>query len=990
MRTIALLTLMGLFIANPALPEDAPVTVKPAINTPAADEKPGVRPYEMADRTEERTPLVDFQDLAGWTVEPMNGAGCDLVLSREQKMWGDYVGKLTYQMPPQPSPKKEGSSDGAAIVRPPKPMPIEDGADCINMWIFGNLWEWAPEPGTPFLNISILLQDKNGKEQAVPLTRLRWKEWWLTHKKLAEPMTSASFAGIKFEGINNAEPRSIYLGPLYAYKEDLKLLEFEPRPARNLTLMPGQDQGLNGTGKGKLPFPTREETILPSNFAIDYSVSLNKTAEDTWEFLYKGSDGEVKYVYMPDSGGLGEITAWVDGRKTSTPMSGGGIEIGGKLTTGKLVETKRNGSDLHLFFHLGDPKEPILAEYVLRIWQKSLVIDFICRGGVATGLTLGQVSELESKPKLIQLPYVCFAWGQKPKILCSGTPDKPAFTSVWVDWYRSNGSELYMSDAATGSSAKINGGVRYNAKTDGKRNDLYERVFLTVSPVFEEVLPTIANPPSPRGREAGERLWQESWGPENYAKEMERSRKLRSYGIEMLTQCNHEISWRDGGESFTLRTKAAPGKGGDKALQDYVAHQKSLGWRSGLYTNYTDFAPVNAHWNEDYVQLTPEGEWRPAWPRNYALKPSRAVELDAKLAPQVQKKFGSNAAYTDVHTAVSPWAYCDYDARVPGAGTFAATFYAYGELLLNDQRVYGPIWSEGTYHWLYAGLASGNYGLAYDGVDLSKEPLNVAFELMKMHPLECDMGVPWMGGFFKESGWDKPENIDASVDHFIAATIAYGHIGYLVEEVQRIDRACRSYYMLQQLQKRYATQPPAKIEYADADGKLMSVSQAIARDVMKLSRLHVVYQNGLELYVNGSPDVWTVNDRQGKPIQLPTWGWCAWDRKGELFEYSASVDGHRVDYVKSPDYEYLDGRGVVTTIGGISAKGSVAVRRRNGGIEVIDIYGNEEIGIETDYEKCTTYDAENKSLGEARLRRDGKIAYVQLVSDARRYVLSER
>ena len=42
--------------------------------------------------------------------------------------------------------------------------------------------------------------------------------------------------------------------------------------------------------------------------------------------------------------------------------------------------------------------------------------------------------------------------------------------------------------------AEVNGGVRYRPRTDGVRNDVFERIFLTVSPTFEEVLPTIANP----------------------------------------------------------------------------------------------------------------------------------------------------------------------------------------------------------------------------------------------------------------------------------------------------------------------------------------------------------------------------------------------------------------------------------------------------------------------------------------------------------------
>ena len=78
---------------------------------------------------------------------------------------------------------------------------------------------------------------------------------------------------------------------------------------------------------------------------------------------------------------------------------------------------------------------------------------------------------------------------------------------------------------------------------------------------------------------------------------------------------------------------------------------------------------------------------------------------------------------------------------MPGAGTFAATFYAYGQLLRNDQQVYGPTQSEGTYQWLYAGLTSGSYGWVYTKVNLLTEPLDVSFMLRKIHPLECDYGM---------------------------------------------------------------------------------------------------------------------------------------------------------------------------------------------------------------------------------------------------------
>lgn len=129
------------------------------------------------------------------------------------------------------------------------------------------------------------------------------------------------------------------------------------------------------------------------------------------------------------------------------------------------------------------------------------------------------------------------------------------------------------------------------------------------------------------------------------------------------------------------------------------------------------------------MERTPEGEWRRAWPRNYALKPAKAVEMDEYYAPRIEKRFGVRISYTDVHTAVAPWRYTDCDARVPSAGTFAATFYAYGQLLLDDQRIHGPTQSGATLQWMYAGLESGSQGWVYTDVNLLAHPPDPAFKL---------------------------------------------------------------------------------------------------------------------------------------------------------------------------------------------------------------------------------------------------------------------
>ena len=77
----------------------------------------GVRPYELdwAGRTQDdHPPLVDFEDLGGWTVEVEN-AHASLEPSREQRIWGQFVGKVTYRVA-GPGPKVR--------LRPPRPLPI--------------------------------------------------------------------------------------------------------------------------------------------------------------------------------------------------------------------------------------------------------------------------------------------------------------------------------------------------------------------------------------------------------------------------------------------------------------------------------------------------------------------------------------------------------------------------------------------------------------------------------------------------------------------------------------------------------------------------------------------------------------------------------------------------------------------------------------------------------------------------------------------------
>ncbi|MBC7352407.1 MAG: hypothetical protein H5U08_08620 [Thermogutta sp.] len=898
-----------------------------------AEEIVGKRPYEMdwAGRTEDtRPPLIDFENLDGWTVETRN-AVASFIRSREQQIWGKYVGKLTYRgVGPNP----------AIIVRPPQPVPFAGPVDCVNVWIYGNNWAWVPDPTTPQVQITILLKSPDGRSIRVDMGRVYWREWFLVHTRLRPEDAKALerggvVEGIEISGGTNAEDRVLYFDNLTPYLEPLPPLVFAPRPRRPLTLPEGQTTGTN-TGPGVLPFPTREKTILPDQLTQPYRTELVQTG-DAFEFRYEGADSRFTYRYQPREGHWGDVAVvWSNGL-TFRPMVSGGIRL--RLSDGRVVEPRYTLLDCRRKDQLVVSRwraetDGLSTEvtYTFRLWQKSLVIDVACRGGTVGEVQFGYAEGVPS-PRLVTLPYLtCDA--RRPAVVVAGDAGQPLFMMGLVDYYRSNASALFAINDPSPHHLVYNGGARYLPRTDGKLNDCFERFFLTVSPQFEEVLPNIPNPKSPWMHVAGERVWR-AHGASNREHDYALWKRVARYGMTKIVVTDHETGWRDGGESFTLRTRAAPGKGGDEGQRWYAQKMQELGFRYGIYNNYTDYAPVNEFWDEDCVTRLSDGSWRRAWPRCYNLKPARAVEFEAKLAPIIQEKFHLSTAYCDVHTAVRPWDYCDFDARVPGAGTFAATFYAYGEIMLHQKATWnGPVYSEGNNHWYYCGLTDGNYGQD-QLARLDINPWLVDFDLRKLHPLCCNFGMGNLGMFYPQG---HPHLSDEeALDRFLAATLAFGHTGFLVME-GGMGNAVRSYYSVQQIHARYAQATVTDIRYCNEEGRLEPTSRALLTGAYRRSQVYVKYSNGLELWVNGhSRDLWHIPEMD---LTLPPNGWCARGEfpDGHLLAYSALINGHRCDYVESPAYIYANGRGRITRFPRALCDGQlVLLPKSDGSFELIPL-----------------------------------------------------
>ena len=970
------------------------VCVAASISAIGQEEKIGVRPYEMdwAGRTKDDWPsLVDFENLDGWTVETENSIAT-FERTREQQLFGQYVGKLTYRY--------EGNGMARVTIRPPQPIPVPEDFDMIGCWIYGNNWAWVTDASTPRVGISILFGvPGQEKEEAVFLKTVDWKEWFLPLRRLTDDQIKrivkqgATFNGIRIDNGRNKADRMLFFDSLTMHKEEFKPLTFKPRPLRGIDMFEGQGTGANN-GPGRLPFPTREDTILPDSAAAG-SVNDAKQDGNAFELTYAGSDGNLVLRYEPKSGRWDDIQMkWNDGAWFQ-PLFGGGAQFfapnrGIAPEKADLIKAELVGKSIVSTWKFTLGEKSFDATYTMQMKGKTLILDTKSLGGKLGVVAFGGAKGLEN-PRAFLIPYYDYAAG-RPGAVVSGTADKPLFYTAHMDWYRSNASTPWGDSRVADGIAYANGGVKYIPKTDGTTNDCFERFFVTVSPKFEETLPNIPNPKSPWKHIAGTHQWR-SHGAGNRDRDKAYWYNIWRHGMRKCLITDHEVCWRDGGESFTFRTKAAPKKGGDQGMYDYARYmQDTLGFVYGPYNNFTDFAPVNEYWSTDMIARQANNQLQPAWARCYGPKPQYAIEYCAELSPINQKKFHFSTAYCDVHTSVTPWGRCDYDYRVPGAGTFAATFYSYGEIMLHQKKAWnGPVYSEGPHFCFYSGLTDGNY--AQDrSYYLPSDPWLVDFDLRKIHDQECNFGMGNHDMFFR-GRWKivGEEGTDAAVDRFLAATLAFGHPGFLVS-MGGTRRTMRGYFMLQQLHERYTQVSADTIGYVDANGKIYETSEALANGVYKRSQVVVRYKDGTCVATNGSVKEWMKTTFGGREIDLPPQGYMGWTEDGKVNVISAMHNGERCDYAVTPEYIYIDGRDKAFQRFAKAASSGAGVIRKidKDNCELIPLNGAEcgwgsVFGLSI--AKATALDKDMKEIGPAKIRHARGLTYILPVEGAFSYNL---
>src|SRR5262249_41792338 len=259
-----------------------------------------------------------------------------LQVTRAQDVWNRPVARLRYRG------DGKAESKPKITLRPPEPISLPDPADCVDMWVYGNRWDWEHPPGPPPVGIVLHCRDCVGKAEDLHVDNVRWQEWWLMHKKLPAALKSpVRMESIEFTGGWQSEWREIFLDSIRFYREELPPVKFSDRPRRNLTLPEGQSVGAN-KGPGRLPFPTTEKTILPMHFGGRYNNGITHSGPNRWSLDYRGSDCTVTYYFDPGQG-LDSIEAYLDGELVGRLLDGAGVRIDNSSTNSTLLSVTEHG-----------------------------------------------------------------------------------------------------------------------------------------------------------------------------------------------------------------------------------------------------------------------------------------------------------------------------------------------------------------------------------------------------------------------------------------------------------------------------------------------------------------------------------------------------------------------------------------------------------------------------------------------------------------------
>ena len=611
----------------------------------------------------------------------------------------------------------------------------------------------------------------------------------------------------------------------------------------------------------------------------------NSVRQDGDTLIFESTSGKDKVTYRWDA-----TQPYMDGLEVAfrqdkfIAAAGGGPALvnAKEPPTYQLVKATLAGNKATISARYTAGPDSVLLNTTAWIEGNTLIIETTSPDPQITALSFGSFSRMQWR-RTVGIPYLTF--GEVRYLQASR-----GFVSFFPDWTY---SQSYWLEARLG---------HYDPKTDGTRNKVAERLYVTVAPHLAGVLPNLPNPPSPFRKELSDRVIADIWGG-TFAENAAWLPELNSYGMERLAIFNH--SWQRGGydNEYPTVLPANKGLGGDEQLKKYADTAKSLGYLWGVHENYVDFYPNSEAWKPDDVALLPDGKQVPAWLniiQSYGYKPTAIVPYAKKYGQQIHDRFGTTDLFLDVHSAVPPWFRVDARATEPGAASFRPVWDAHIGLWQAERAIHGgPAFGEGANHFFWSGYLDGVEAQVNGGETC---PLLMDFDLLKMRPLQLNHGMGYMERWLSAGyggDWTGTMGTTPARDRYRAMEVAYGHAGYLASQCWRLlPHAVREYYLVRPVMQLTTLGKVQRIEYGIGD-RLVSADIAAVRG--GADRAPVTYDNGLELWSNIGATDWKV----GESV-IPGNGYLA--KAPGLVSGTTVRNGLVSDYRESDNVIFADGR----------------------------------------------------------------------------------
>ena len=441
---------------------------------------PVVRELRLPNR---QTPLEDFQLTAGWTVRS-SGGRTEFLKNRPKAIWGDYAGEIRF------SPEFPGPHTVTLTPREPWLQPS----------VFNTIVLWVWDDGEAGLRddhaIRLEARDKNGRplEWSLPYTPA--DEWQMLHLRSEQGFPwPIEFVSLHWELPEHVtQPRTLYLESFTVYQESL------PR-------IPGNIQFIRPHGYAPafapqrpssvmLDFPPGPNAFRPAPPDARHVLSVERTGVETHAFTYRGAEGELVYEVTAEPG-----APRIQVRQGETPWP--------DLWRGFTVQTSANVPQ-HRFSRLEGETLQMQYEQGLRflisLHGRSLQIEIHSLGETFHTLDLGNIGgggEVRSQP--IYPPFMRLTPEHRWPVVKLRRGQEMLFASLVPDWWYSMAGAWEPGEIF--SDRESFGRLTYPSRWKGTRNVFRERLHLTVSPRFHDVLPSPAGVEALFRDQAGELSW---------------------------------------------------------------------------------------------------------------------------------------------------------------------------------------------------------------------------------------------------------------------------------------------------------------------------------------------------------------------------------------------------------------------------------------------------------------------------------------------------